>query len=390
MKSFGVMRIQITCADISAVINDLLQLDIIMWDIEYIDELTAFFVISVNQITIVKEYLERKEIIYEITKTRGIFWLLRSVRRRVCFVLLLFFMLLLTVWTPSKVLFFEVKGCQNISVDRIIETAVNGGLVFGCKSADVKSNVLKNILLEQIQELEWVGITIRGCVAVIEVQEVTNETEIIKPSGINHIVAVTDGLVESVTVEQGTGFCLPGQAVYAGQILISGYEDCGICLRATGAAGEINAYTFRKITAQSPSNVSVRAGERSVKRYYSVIFGKKQINFFQDSRISPTSCVKMYSRKYITLPGGFQLPVALVEQTVIHYDTYSDVLDETSYSWVDDYLHDYMTNAMIAGRILNQSVYHSVHSSVYIAEASYSCLEQIGKNISEENLLHHG
>ena len=61
-----------------------------------------------------------------------------------------------------------------------------------------------------------------------------------------------DGFIVSATVTRGNFLCRVGQSVKAGQVLISGYTDCGICIQATRAEGEIYAQTSRDFAAVTP------------------------------------------------------------------------------------------------------------------------------------------
>ena len=50
-----------------------------------------------------------------------------------------------------------------------------------------------------------------------------------------------------------SALCAPGQAVSKGQVLISGYTDCGLCVLSQRAQGEVMAYTGRSFSALMPS-----------------------------------------------------------------------------------------------------------------------------------------
>ena len=72
----------------------------------------------------------------------------------------------------------------------------------------------------------------RGCVAVISVRERPEEAQVDRPGTVSAVTAAQDGIIERVTVTNGTALCRPGQAVRAGETLISGYTDCGRTIRA--------------------------------------------------------------------------------------------------------------------------------------------------------------
>ena len=71
------------------------------------------------------------------------------------------------------------------------------------------------------------------------------------------------------------------QVVKKGEILISGYTDCGIAIRATDAAGEVYAKTTREITVIFPTNYALKSNDTVEFKNISLIIGKKRINLFK-------------------------------------------------------------------------------------------------------------
>jgi sporulation protein YqfD len=152
-------------------------------------------------------------------------------------------MFLLTIFLPTRVLFIHVEGNSTVEERRILEAAQECGIRFGASRRQVRSEKMKNRLLEKVPELKWAGVNTSGCTAVISVREQPVQEQRTGYTGISSIVAACDGRITSCTVTKGNGLCAPGQVVQKGQLLISGYLDCGICIRVTGAEGEIFAET---------------------------------------------------------------------------------------------------------------------------------------------------
>ena len=192
---------------------------------------------------------------------------------------------------------------------------------------------MKNALLSTLPQLQWAGINTSGCVATISVREKNTNEELTPEVGIGNIIAKTDGIIQTCTVLNGTALCSAGDAVTAGQILVSGYTDCGIALKAVRAEAEITASTIRSVSAVTLLPDVIRGEQIHEETKFSLRIGKKLINLFKDSGISDTSCVKMYTEEYLTLPGGFRLPIALVTQRCIYYAP-CDTWDPNWDSWI--------------------------------------------------------
>jgi hypothetical protein len=174
-----------------------------------------------------------------------------------------------------------------------------------------------------------------------------------------------------------------GQAVTRGQVLISGYTDCGIIIQATQAKGEVYAATNRSFAAVSPLNWQSQETKISTQKKYSVIIGKKRINFYKGSGISDATCDKMYEESYITLPGGFQLPVIIVTETIVCYDETGVTLQEPN---LQSFAQRYLQMQMIAGTVTSGQEDGWTEDGIYRFQGNYACTEMIGQVRSEETV----
>lgn len=377
----GSVSVRLTSADIGAAINRLTKVNIALSSLRYIDDLTVELDVIRGDYKRICDLLDGSGTKIEIIRRKGLYWKYRSLLRRpvltVGIALYVFFVLAV----PSCVFFIQVEGNSSVSDRQILEAAESCGIVFGANRRQVRSERIKNALLEKIPQLQWVGVNTRGCVAVISVRE-RQESETKKEAVKGSIIAAQDAIIQQVTVLRGTQLCRVGQAVKAGQMLVSGYKDYGISLKFTGAEAEIYGQTERVM-----ETVTLAAGHNRTEilrreEKYSLIIGKKQINFYKDSGILHTSCVKMYERTYLTLPGGYTLPVALVRQEIMYYDTVAAKGDD--FSFLETASREYLKGQMIAGTILKESI--SLEEDDYICRISgqYGCLEMIGISTNEE------
>jgi sporulation protein YqfD len=265
----------------------------------------------------------------------------------------------------------------------ILERAADCGISFGASRRYVRSERMKNTLLEVIPELQWAGINTFGCKAVISVRERPEEEKVDKPVGVSSIVASMDGVVTECTVTKGSIQCNPGDAVKRGQLLISGYTDCGLKILATCAEGEVTALTKRELSVISPSKYSVRTERLESKQYYSLVFGKKRINLYKCSGICGGSCVKMYSKYVLTLPGGFELPVSVIRETVTPALTELQQIAERN-ELLCGYADSYLSGLMTDGRILQKDVKLWETDSLFCLAGKYACLESIVQRQEEK------
>jgi sporulation protein YqfD len=301
------------------------------------------------------------------------------------------FMLALTLYLPTRILFVEVDGNRIVETNRILEAAAQCGLGFGSNRRAIRSEQIKNQLLQQLEDLQWAGVNTYGCRAVISVKERKKEQNAQSNETVTSIVAGRDGIIEHLTVHSGNRLCTPGQAVREGQVLISGYTDCGICIRAGRAEGEVFARTTRHLSCKYPVDFNMKGEITGSEKKISLLIGKKQINFFQDSGISTLGCDKMYLVKYMTLPGGFRLPLALVVQTQTNYELSSGTVnEEVAQQWLSCFARQYLTGQMIAGEIRGKTEQLERSNESLVLQGTYECLEMIGQTRFEEYHFDYG
>ena len=308
----------------------------------------------------------------EIVQTGGIPILLDKLRRwrlLTGFVLLL---VALTAFFPTRILFLQVRGNAAVPAGLILERAAECGVYFGASSRELRSEQVKNHLLWAIPELRWAGVNTVGCTAVITVAE-RQSGEVPAEELPGDVVAVTDALVTEVYPQAGTARTAPGEVVRKGQVLISGATDLGGHTRVDRASGEVYGLTSRSVDAVLPAQTLLRRDLDSVVRKYSLRIGKKYVNFSNDSGILHGTCVKMRTVNYLTLPGGFQLPVALVTDTYRMCQTEA-VSREIDPAELSEQARRYVREQMRSGIILDERVVFSGEALT----AVFECREMIG------------
>ncbi|ACV63823.1 sporulation protein YqfD [Desulfofarcimen acetoxidans DSM 771] len=120
----------------------------------------------------------------------------------------------------SFIWFIEVTGTSKISNEAVLRAAKNAGLKRGVLKWNLDTAEFERDIREQLPEISWTGIEIKGTKAIIEiVEKKLPETSENQPA---HIVASKEGLVKEVLVLVGNPLVKEGDTVFAGQILISG------------------------------------------------------------------------------------------------------------------------------------------------------------------------
>lgn len=387
--AFGKLTLELTCADSAAFLNACKNIQ--LQDVIYCDDLTLQA--TVNQIDYEKllRIANKQGGSVRILRKTGVYWTLVSILKRPVLVGFLLLTMTLCSLLPSRILFITVEGNATIPTAEILEAAADCGISFGATRRQVRSEKMKNALLQRIPNLQWAGINTIGCTAVISIREKTVE-EGREQAGkrVSSIVASRDGIIQNCTIYQGNPLCEVGQAVKAGQVLVSGYQDCGILIKATQANAEIRALTFRQLQLISPFPTVSRGEKRTEKTNFSLRIGKKRIKFYKDSGNLDTTCGKIYSENCVQLPGGFVLPIAIVRETCVYYADAPDIqtTQETA-DWLADYAVSHLQSTMVAGEILSARTEIDSVDGVYLLNGKYACEEMIGQ-VKYEQMMEKG
>lgn len=377
--------IRYTSAEPEKILSKLTEESIELADIEWVDFLTVQVKIKHVQLIDAKNVFEEQSVRYQVIGRSGALWCVFRIFKHPVLALGLIVFVFLALWLPGHILFVEIKGNVTVSERQILQDMEACGLRLGMKASEVRSENMKNMLLGKIPDLQWIGITTSGCVATIHIKERSPMQERMqKENSVSSVIASHDGIVSEMTIYRGTPLVKVGESVKAGDVLISGYTDCGIKTIAQRSDGEIFAYTNRTSSVLTPIHVIERRQKTKERVCYRLQIGKKVINFCNHSGISDSTCDKMYVEYYWPFSGEFRLPVCLVKIVCSYYDSVDVKQTAESTQWMQQWAKKYVLSKMIAGDILQESLTWHAGDDYYELIGTYACHEMIALEKYEE------
>ncbi len=385
------VHIRIAGADISRVIQQICEKGIVLQNVVYEDLLHVRATVNYSDYTQTIEIIRKLNHKVRTIRTDGVLPLVSRILKRPVLNVSILGLFFLSLWIPGRVLFISVEGNDTVLTTQILQKAEACGIHFGAKRSVVRSEIVKNNLLESLPELHWVGVNTKGCTALIKVREDVSHNDNEKPVLFSHIVAKRDGIVLHTTVTAGTPSCEPGDAVKEGQVLVSGWQDLGLVVKTTRANGEIFAQTERKMKMVTPVNYVQKGKIISDETKYSVLIGKNRINFTKGSGISYTGCDKIYTTYYLTLPGGFVLPLALsTSRTIIYEMKESPQVPAVVKNILSEQAEQYLLSDTVSGIIQNRRIQFVEENGVGRIDGEYTCVEMIGRERIGEMDIQYG
>ncbi len=313
-----------------------------------------------------------------ILKKRGLFISIRPFRRRWGMVAGLALFLGLIYYCSGFIWQIEVSGCEDTSYMQILADLENYGLKIGCRNT-IDVGVIENRYLKGNDKLSWMSINIRGTTAYVEVKEEGLRPEVVDLSTPTNIYAARDGVILSIRDYGGIRQVQPGEAVAAGDLLVSGdHTDQYGVRRLTRSIATVIAQTTRETEITIPLRETLRQKTGKIRKKYAISLGNWKIPLYFSKRIGYNEYDTM-DKVYPLRIGSFALPIRWnvmiaeeVESTSVER-TLEEARREAQ-SRLGFYESDHLAHTVIRSRVV-QEVAGKDRLTLHI---TFQCEEEIG------------
>lgn len=319
---------------------------------------------------------------------KGLPLFLFSFRKRYGLLAGLLASVLTAAFLSQFILVVKVTGNINLPDSVILTELEAQGLSFGTYGPGLDERALANRVLENLPGLSFLSINRSGIYAEVVVREADPEPELRDESTPTDVVAARDGIIVDVNALSGSTMVKAGDAVLAGETLISHYlefkpaewSDGATFSMTTHARGEVWAMTERSFSAKMPLKVTLAgdAAEETVR--YALRIGKNTMKFYENSSNSGLNCDKIKKAWSLTLPGGIVLPVAWEQERLIpHREAVQTVSAESAEAYLKERLLERLEAVLGEGEILSRTWDVAAEEDTLTVTLSASCLENIAK-----------
>ena len=211
---------------------------------------------------------------------------------------------------PKFVFFYAVEGNETVPSAQILRELRELGVGFGTYGPSIKPQELKNQMLLRIPKLQWLTVQQSGMCARVVVRERPDKEPVLDRKAPTDVIASRAGVLTRVEAVAGNCLCAPGQAVAGGELLVSAYTDFGFKTQVTAARAEIYAETVRQAVCVLPETKTVKDSRTAARCAVSLLVGRRRISLF-GAAMPERACEKETKIRYLTLPGGFSLPLGI-------------------------------------------------------------------------------
>ncbi len=374
-------------------INICVRRGIHIWSIKRSSKNFALARISVSDFRRIRPVARKTHTKLHILKKCGFPVLLYRYRKRYVLFAGIIVLLAFMVYMSGYIWIIEVSGTESVSEDIIMRAAVDAGVFEGAKKRDLKDiQKVRDIILSRVDDLAWAWVYIEGSKATIEVREKILPPEVVDKNLPCNVVAMRDGLIKKITVKQGVTDLKEGDAVLAGEVVISGtvMNKDMTNFRYVHALGTVEALTWheKKGTYKLYDEIRVPTG-RKVSRHTLDLFSKKFSLFFDDSidysdydKTEKKTQLKFGKNNYV----GIGMETVTYEEVTVARE---ELPIETVVERAKNALEEAAAKELIAGAKLVDSKldYRQTDSQTVEVTVTMEFVEKIGteKQISIEN-----
>ena len=226
----------------------------------------------------VKKLLKNYEIL--ATEYNGICSLFHFIKKRFVLLIGIVFLLFFLAFWQTHLFNYNISGLERIDKNEFISVLNEKGYSIGVSTNKINTNELSQSLISSFSELSFVSVVVIGSSLVINVKEKEYD-ENLDESLIKPIVASFDGVVNSISVYQGTAMVKSGDIVRKGQVLIAPYIEVNGEVKSMRAKGEVNASIFIKgqVVFNENERAKIRSGNFVTLKsmnFYGSVFKMKQ------------------------------------------------------------------------------------------------------------------
>lgn len=285
--------------------------------------------------------------------------------------ILLFSYLSSFVWT------LQVKGCETLSEESVLDFLETQGFHIGVKKRDVDNDKICTAAMAVFDDVAWIHININGTNAVVEISESVHAPQLREKTPAN-IVAAKDGEITEIICTGGDAVVQPGSAVTRGDLLITGVytSQADEKNHFETASGSVTAKVHETLQVTVPRSAEEKreTGRKSVTSLY--FFGLTvPLGFAKET----AGCTVTSDLQPLVL-GGKTLPVGIRRDRYVYYEknTYfrtDEELLQLARREMQQKRADYAENAVI----LSEKETSDLTETACTLKLSLTAVEEIGE-----------
>lgn len=374
-KLRGRLRVEVCGAYVEGLLNAAALEAVELWEIECVDDHTLRLNIYEPDFPRFRALAEKCMCELKVLSARGGSRDRKLIKRRWGLLAFLAVSALLLLVSSLFVWEIEVVGNEKLSRGQVLRALSRSGVDLGTYRYSVSADLVRSSMMQQLPELGWMTVNINGSRAMAVIVERQEKPEIYAQSDPADIVAAETGIIKRMSVENGKPAVKQGDSVLEGELLVSGLMDSlSSGSKFVRAKAKVMADTWHELSAVCPAEEEVKEPGFLSRSRFALVFGKRRINLYFDSGKAIDGCDKIIHEYKLGVEGLFALPVTLVREELIPYET------ELQPAYDRDAMARQLEKQLLEGmdgEVLSRSFSEGESGGLYVLTLRSHCLEDI-------------
>lgn len=316
----GYLNIEVEGVFVERFINICKSRNILLWNVKMEQGVKLYANIGIKDYKNIREIAKKTNTSIKIEKKCGIPFILNRYKKRKVFAFILAIVVLMLVVVSNFVWNINISGNENVKTEEIKQALEKQGLKIGAYKRNLdSSNIINKIRLNR-DDIAWIGITIKGTNAEVEIKEVTKAPKIIDENEYCNINSDKEGMITKISVQNGMAKVKEGDIVKKGDILVNGYiEGKYTGIRYVHAMADIEAKVWYSKKEKVFLNQQVPTDTGRIEEKYSLNLNNFKINFYKTlSKFENYDTIN--ESKKLMLFSNFYLPIEFIKTTNKEYE----------------------------------------------------------------------
>lgn len=318
----GYVIIEITGFSVERFINMAVHRGVYIWDLKHYNN-RVIMKVSIKGFKLLKSYAKKTKCKLKITHKVGAPFFFFRYRKRKILVSGVAFFILIIYFLSSFIWLIEFEGYDRIDYNELLDFAAENGLKVGAFKHSIDKRELEQLIIFNFKEISFINIEIKGTRALIKLTEIIPETEIVDRTTPSNIIAMKDGLIESIYTSAGTPIVQAGDIVSQGDILVTGElelrnDETGVIKHYVRSIADIKARLYYTINFHVPDTRVENHYTGNKRRSIRLNIMGRNINFipfFNKYRYYN----KNTSSRQLYLGRNYPLPIIILTDTYKEY-----------------------------------------------------------------------
>ena len=320
-------EVRLTGEAVPELLNDLALADVPFSRVRAEEGLRFRLYVRGDRLGDLRDLAEKRRVEMEVLARRGLGHFLRRFRGHTGLLLAPALLLAALLWLSDTIWEIDVVGNRTLSRTEILAALEELDVGIGHNSMHIDNELVRSRMQEKLGRLSYLTVRVSGSKATVIVRERREAPEMVEEDIPADVIARRTGLVERMSVLEGKGEVKPGDAVLAGEVLITGgLTDLQNSTREVHAMGDVWARTWYQAEAVLPTDHLEKAetGRRKVR--WAVKICNFRLNLYFHGGISYEAYDKIQNETRLALLGSY-LPLSLIRTEYREYTPLHRSLD---------------------------------------------------------------